>query len=612
MVTRNEVNILKSQIESLNDVEKTLGDIEAIKDSVIQCDLTASQKSELLESIRDISFKKGIELDFPSEYFKQDSSTETLEKNSSEIVGIIDNEGDAIPETGDKSRVTNVRSRNNRIENLFDEKSKNLLLDYKRYYLFILENTGCPEKTIIIHDSIPSPELVRRVLKRFDKTVSLKDFLQQLQEPESELRKFSNICLLIISNLSEDIRKLLELKDTLGDFDNFKYCELMPISDGFKPYEYEGEKLIEALNSDVYVSLTNADLDKEEESLIKKFFPPESSLVRYKLLKGGLSGSKVVEVSQVFNVSSPCKYVIKIGLREGGKIAQEERAVKKWVSNRVIDYQTERKENSTHEALKYSFASKDGKRDSISFGEYFAKNNSDKIKEIVEKLFTNSIFCEWEGTQCKADESITILTLYKDFLDKDKIFQAVKVIAFSKATDTIKRITKVLNIELPRYVTKACHGDLHSENVIIDDEHVSLIDFGMTDSRHCFIDYSTLEASIRLKLTPSYYPTSVLQDTDSDFLFNFDVTDAALAKKIEDEALKKTYRVISKIRAEAIKKVRGNQETYTDNEELELNYLVSLFCIICRNLQYPDLNQKYALNLCIDLSKHILSKIDNT
>jgi hypothetical protein len=605
-------DILNSQIESLNNAGKTLGEIEDIKDSVIQSDLTMSQKSEMLETLREISFKKGIELDFPNEYSKPRSNSETLGKNASEVVENTESEGSVISELGNESTLEEVRSRKDRIGDLFDEKSKNLLLDYKRYYLFILENTGCPEKTVIIHDSIPAPELVRRVLTKFDTAVYLKDFLQQLEDPDSELRKFSNICLLIISNLSEDTRRLLELKDALGGFDNFKYCELMPINDGFKPYEYEGEKLFEALKSDIYVSLTNADIDKAEESLIKRFFPSESSFVRYKLLKGGLSGSKVVEVSQVLNVASPCKFVIKIGSREGKKIAQEETAVKRWVSNRVPDYQTERKENATHEALKYNFASKDGKRDSISFGEYFAKNNSDKIKTIVEKLFSQKLFEEWEGTQSKTNDPITIFDLYKDFLDKDKIFQAVNIIAFDKAEETIELITKILGVELPRCVKKACHGDLHSENVIIDDEHVFLIDFGMTGIQHCFLDYSTLEASIRLKLTPSYYPTSVLRDADSDFLFNFDVTDAALTTKIENTALKKSYEVISKVRAEAIKKVRGNQETYSDNDELELNYLVSLFCIVCRNLKYQDLNQKYALNLCNDLAQHILKRVTIT
>jgi len=358
----------------------------------------------------------------------------------------------------------------------------------KRYYLFKIGNKGCPENTLIIHDDISAPQLVKRTLRKFNKIVSLNDFLTQLEDQDSELMNFSNTCLLIISNLSEQIHNLLAQEISLNGFYNFKYYELIPTNDGFRSYEYEGEKFIEALKSDTNISLTNADLDKAEESLIKMFFPPEPSLIRYKLLKGGRSGSKVVEVSQVFNVARPRKFVIKIGSREGGKIAQEEISVKKWVSALAPDYHTEKKENATHEALKYDFASKDGKGDSSSFGNYFTEETSDKIKQIVGNLFDQTLFKEWESTQSKVDVPITILNLYKDFLDTENIYSVVNIIAFDESKAMIARIKKVFNIKLPKHVVKACHGDLHSENIIIDDDHVSLIDFGMTDVRHCFID----------------------------------------------------------------------------------------------------------------------------
>jgi len=602
---------LKGQIESLNEAGKSLSEIESIKDLVIQGELTFQQKSELLVRIGDISFNKGIELDIPNKYFELNLESETAENTSLETNESTENgEGNEniYSETEVHPELAPSKYKSNSIRNLFTKESKNLLLDYKRYYFFRLENSGCPEKSLIIHDSIPAPELVKRTLSTFDTTVSLKNFLAQLKEQDSELKKFSNICLLIISNLSKDINTFLECENYLHEFDNFKYCELIPKEDGFISYDYEGEKLCEALKSDISISLTNADLDKAEESLIKIFFPSESSLIRYKLLKGGRSGSKVVEVSQVFNVARPCKYVIKIGLREGKKITTEESAVKRWVSNLVPDYQTEKKENATHEALKYNFASKDGKGDSISFGDYFVNKLPDEIKIIIEKLFDQKLFREWEDTQSKTDKSITIFELYEDFLDKEKIFQVVNIIAFEKSEDTIELIKKVLSIKLPKYITKACHGDLHSENIIIDEGHVFLIDFGMTGVRHCFIDHATLEASIRLKLTESYYPEEILQSADDSFLFNFDVTDAALDQKIQNTALKKSYAVISKIRSKAINIVRANQETYSDNDELELNYLVSLFCIVCRNLKYQDLNQKYALNLCNNLAKRIILK----
>ena len=105
------------------------------------------------------------------------------------------------------------------------------------------------------------------------------------------------------------------------------------------------------------MSLSNASLSRAEEALIKSFFPSEPSLIQYKLLKGGFSGSKVVEVSQSFSVPRPCKFIIKIGSKAERKITIEETAVKKWVSSLVSSYQTEKKENATHEALKYQFAS---------------------------------------------------------------------------------------------------------------------------------------------------------------------------------------------------------------------------------------------------------------
>ena len=132
----------------------------------------------------------------------------------------------------------------------------------------------------------------------------------------------------------------------------------------------------------------------------------------------------------------------------------------------------------------------------------------------------------------------------------------------------------------------------------------------MTGSTHCFADYAALEASVRFKLTPSYFPTSVLAGADDHFLTAFDVTDAALQAKIGNADLKKSYEAIAKIRQMAIHKVRANAQSYASNEELELNYMIALFCLSLRNIKYPDLNQKYAMALCRRLALHILNKCE--
>ena len=175
------------------------------------------------------------------------------------------------------------------------------------------------------------------------------------------------------------------------------------------------------------------------------------------------------------------------------------------MSSLVSTYQTEKKENATHEALRYQFASIDGKRESTSFSQYFRGNPSKNIRSIVEKLFGHELFTAWEEYQIRREEPRAIGDLYKDYVDSDELQNLVKRIAFNKADWS--QFEKVLQAKVPCYVTEVCHGDLHSENIIVDDEKVFLIDFGMTSSSsHCFIDYATLEASIRFKLFRPYFP----------------------------------------------------------------------------------------------------------
>jgi len=130
-------DILKSHILSLNNVGTNLGDIEAIKALVLQSDLNSSQKTELLGEIREISFGMGIDLDFQDEDFEQYSDSESYEQATSETVVNIENiegEGNIHVEIENDEKTEGSKSKNNEIGSLFDEGSKNLLLDYKRYH----------------------------------------------------------------------------------------------------------------------------------------------------------------------------------------------------------------------------------------------------------------------------------------------------------------------------------------------------------------------------------------------------------------------------------------------------------------------------------------------
>lgn len=611
---------IKANINSLKNPRKGPTDIELLVNQLLASNIPFNKKRVFLKEIENIAFNKGIELPrYP--IFSNDieithivNNTGTHEFSTIPDKKTLPSEEDEISEkqletinaqenreARENLEIANKVSQNSikNVTSLFQGQAKSWIANYKRYYLFKIGNDlAKSEKAILIHDNIPSPELVQRALAGFNKSIPLDEFINKLKDHDSELWSTTHLCLLVLSDFSKMSYQLIDQSDLLSKFNTFKYYELIFERDDIRKYEYEGERLIQALQSDVHVSLTNANLNKAEESLVKSFFPPHPSLVQYELLKGGFSGSKVVEVSQVFSVPRPCKFIIKIGTKKDRKISVEETAVKRWVSSLIPSYQTEKKENSTHEALKYQFASIDGRRESMSFGNFFKDKHVDDIREVIGKIFNHDLFKAWEKLQVKNDKSISIENLYKEHLPIDKIFSEIEKIGFEEVNSDCNKFKDLLKKKLPNRIEKVCHGDLHSENIIVDGEKVFLIDFGMTSQAHCFIDYTTLEASIRFKLTPSYFPTKILNESDSHFANSFDTTDASLENKISSITLRKSYGVISKIRQFAIHTVRANIQSYSSNEELELNYLISLFCVSLRNIGYPDLNQKYALSFC--------------
>ena len=610
--------------KQLNQIKNTgnsgIRDIEEFLASLDASSISKGDKATLRKKVDEIAFLKGIELSGPATPPSDDLNVyeeSSVDNNSSSKTNKVEEKlvQDKVVSTTrtslDSQKIEMQGTKRKQVSDFFSGSIKDWLRNYKSYYVFEMGNGEVPAKgPTLIYDKIPSPELIQRTLPGPNRTMSLDEFLMALDDSESELWQSDHVCLLVLSDFSEQAAVLLSKADSLNGFENFKFYELILDEEEPRAYVYEGERLFDELSSDINISLTNANLSKAEESLIKRFFPRGPSLIQYKLLKGGFSGSKVVEVAQVFSVPRPCKFVIKIGSKRDKRISTEETAVKKWVQSLVSNYQTEKCENATHEALKYQFASVDGKRDSISFTDFYKSRHIDAVRDVVGKLFNHEIFKQWEDLQFREEKTTTILQLYEPYLSMQKVREKVNEIGFSKAEEYNKKFVDVLERELTYTVKKVSHGDLHSENIIIDDVKVFLIDFGMTDVAHCFVDFATLEASIRLKLTPSYFPTSELNRVDQHFLTAFDVSDASIDQKVQNEDLRKSLKVISKIRQLAVEKVRGNSHTFSSNNDLELNYLLSLFCISLRNIKYSDLNQKYAMTLCAHLADKLVAKFD--
>lgn len=614
---------MNTYIEKLNTLKQSkvsLGDLENVRADIERSSIDSEEKNNLYSLLEDIAFTVGIDLQIerlpgplplptPSTAKNTASNSSAGGEEGEKVQGVLQVEilqSDAITASEEMGRLVGEFS------SVFDFAARGMLLNYKKFFIFKIGKHSARLNTILVHDNIPMPEVAKKSLNGFASMLSLQEFIEELDSDNKggRFKDEANLILLLASDFSSDSKTLLEKRNILESFEQFKFYELSLEDELAKPYEYEGDRFLSDLESDLNISLANTELSKSEESLIKSFFPATPSSIQYKLLKGGFSGSKVIEVSQTFSTAKPCRFVIKIDLKKNKKIAIEEKAVKQWVSSLVTQYQTEKKENATHEALKYQFASSDGKRQSSSFSQFFREESSiTKISSCLDALLDAPLFKEWEAMQFKKNQKITVGNLYKGFVDFNKISEWVEKVAFENSEADKNLFASILSAELPSYVEKVCHGDLHSENIILDKDQVFLIDFGMTGSHPCFIDYATLETSIRLKLTPNYFPTKILNQVDDEFLFKFDISESAIDLKVTNAELKKSCKTISKIRSKAIHKVRSDNESYGSNEELELNYLLSLFCLLLRNLKYSDLNQKYAIQLARRIGNHLKEKL---
>ena len=290
---------------------------------------------------------------------------------------------------------------------------------------------------------------------------------------------------------------------------------------------------------------------------------------------------------------------------------EEENAVRKWVQSFYTPYQIDTKQNSIHKAIKYSFASINAKNDSNSLTSIYDSQSYDQIRPILTKLFDHELFSSWNKTKRSIhSKDSTVKSVFAAYIKFDRIKKQIERVSFKDPTEDINLFEEVLGLRLSRYIQKISHGDLHSENVIVDnsesDPHVFLIDFGLTDARHSLIDYVTLEASIRFRLLPFFLPTKRIAEQDENFIDRFNVTDASF-QSIENQELKKCFICINHIRTIAERNALGGEINYYSNDEFKFHYLVALFCISLRQIQFREMNQKYAIILCRILSQRINS-----
>lgn len=351
--------------------------------------------------------------------------------------------------------------------------------------------------------------------------------------------------------------------------------------------------------------LTNAELSNEEEKIIKKLFQDANCpILEYKVLKGGKSGSKVIEIRPKKTYASDYtkRFIVKFGyIDEKKKIALEANRFGEHIEHYSIpNYQKRYEANSMVEAIKYIYASDNGIRTSHSFSDILNDTENEfhqNKNQIIEDIFSSNPFELWK--QSSENGTHKIADLYKDYIKPEKFFDNVRRI--KGITDLAQEhiyanFNKIFDLEIDTK-TKVCHGDLHSENFFKDQNEIYLIDFGFTERRHAIIDHASLECSIKFKHIPFYIDLKILEEIEEQLLsensFNasFEVTTAR-------KDILEYY--------ELIRIIRTNSLSYVHDANSRLEYLISLFVLTCRHAQYNDLNQLYALKSAETLGNRLV------
>ncbi len=504
----------------------------------------------------------------------------------------------------------------------FYNKHLNTFSSLKDFYFFKLENVDdkLEPKVLILYDDY---SVNIRLLKELEaqgtqtETSGIEDFLTKFSD--STALRGSYICVLSITPSLTSTDPWKEKLNQLFDlFDTSSYITVNLRESQITASDYTEKKVdtetIEFLIGNINKVFNNQTLSYDTQRIIKSFFLENTAVIDYRILNPGASGSSVIEVQAIPVLTSTTKrYVIKIAAKKPGaesKLKAEIQNFNRYVrdfSTTEAFYSAEYKETEVMEAIKYNYASAGSLRDSMSFSELLKSNVEGKLRAdidfqvIIEKLLNCDLFKRNWNSYNSIEVKCSLL--YEKYLKKNESIKA----AVQKIDDENVNadlfwdcFNRIINHKL-KTQKKVCHGDLHSDNFFWDGSFVNLIDFGLTEVHHAVIDHSSLEASIRLKHFPKYVSVNEILKYEERLLStgNFESTcDLSFIKRPE---LRDLYNLIHQIRLDSKKHCIANDSN--------IEYLISLYLISYRQIQYPDLNQQLSLRFADLLGKTIVTQL---
>ena len=524
--------------------------------------------------------------------------------------------------------IINNQVKENESQNDFKELFKKLIQNLpehfeilKGYFITKLENDAVdPYRLIVLFDSTFFIQPIRKRISMIIPEAIFKEIEEYKRELESgQMIEGNLLCLILLHPRTNNEESLNELIDVLSDIiDTYNFFESFSLKnnrsniDNFCESSISKEDFLEELRFVNGTLLSNGLIKHEEEKIIKKLCSTfRTPLIIYKTISGGNSGSKVIEVrpKKELGPDHERRYIIKYSLKnDERKIKMESEFFGKFVDGYkgFNDYQCIYDKTLIYEGIRYSYAISDTESESYSFCQVIQnkKNpfHSDKV-DIINDLFSIALYSTWrdsiEELEC------TIGNLYHRFVDINKVFQEIGEMLNHNEDQVISselfiNFHKIWNYK-SKFNQKVCHGDLHSENFFIDKNGVYLIDFGYTGQHHAILDHASLECSLKFKHLPFYISHEELIDIENELLLDNSFNLSTRFTKTTRPDFLEFLEIIKKIRSNSISlMIDGNSKT---------EYFLSLFIMTFRQIRYKDMNQMYAYNSALLLSRKLIQQL---
>ena len=490
---------------------------------------------------------------------------------------------------------------------------------YKGYSILKLENNPLKSyKLLVLHDK---SFIIEPIKKKLHKSISTEIIIKNISEYLDDLSKIDNsennfLCLLLlmprINDKTEEKDLINNIRILISSFNYFENISIKYLNDSVHNDYYRSidkEEFIDEIQYVCCTLLSNGAFKHEEEKIVKKLATNfKTPLVLYKTLKGGNSGSKVIEIRPKKELGEQYekRYIIKYSdINDERKIKNEKQNFDEFIRGYkgFNDYECHYSKTLTHEGILYGYAIADTEKESYSYSDIVSNQDNpffaNKV-DLIDLLFNEtSIYETWSNIVEK--KHFKVSEIYSEYINEEKILQQLcsilnKPLSQIVNDELVKNFRLVWNYE-SEFDIKICHGDLHTDNLFKDNLGIYLIDFGFTGKKHSPIDHASLECSIKFKHFPSYIESDELIDIENELTLESSFQRSTRFTKTTRNEVLDLLEIIKSIRNNAI------QQTYI---KTEINYFISLFVMTFRQIRYKDLNQLYAYHSALVLSKRII------